>query len=148
MRFDFLALASLGVGGLAVAAAADPASTAQPERAATPPAVVSDSASPATSAALAAPAPPAASTPAASQPAAPKAAAPALSADEQRLINQGYKPQLRNGEKIYCRREAETGSRVNAVQHCGTVAQLTTSTQNSKDYLENAQRAQINPTGK
>jgi hypothetical protein len=126
MRFVILALALLGVGGPALAAA-DPAPTTQPERTATPAAAVP--------------------SPAASQAAAPKTAAPALSSDEQRLLSQGYKPQMRNGEKIYCRREAELGSRIPAAQHCGTVAQLTTATQDGKDFTQQAQRTQINPTG-
>ena len=142
MRFAIPALAFLGVGVLALAAAADPAPTTQPERAATPAAPVTDSASPATSAATGVPAPPAASSPAASPPAAPKAAAPTLSAAEQRLISQGYRPQSRNGEKIYCRREPALGSRINAGQHCGTVSQLTTATQDGKDYLDQTNRTQ------
>ena len=51
MRFDILALAVLGVGSLALAVAAEPAPATQPERAAAPAAVVTDSAPSATSAA-------------------------------------------------------------------------------------------------
>lgn len=144
MRFDLVALTLLGVGGAALAAA-DPRPTTQPERDATPAASVTESASPAANTTTAAAAPSAASSPAAAQPAAPKTAAPALSVDEQRLLSQGYKPQMRNGEKIYCRREAQLGSRISDVQHCGTVAQLTTATRNGKDYTEQAQRTQISP---
>ncbi|HZC86531.1 MAG TPA: hypothetical protein VE266_06010 [Steroidobacteraceae bacterium] len=140
------ALAFLGVGALALAVAADPALTTQPERTAKPAAIAPDSASPATSAATGVPAPPAASAPVASPPAAPKAAAPTLSAAEQRLLSQGYKPQMRNGAKIYCRREPALGSRISAGQHCGTVSQLTTATQDGKDYLDQAQRSELNPT--
>jgi hypothetical protein len=143
MRFDLVALTLLGVGGAALAAA-DPRPTTQPKRDATPAASVTDSASPAANTTAAA-APSAASSPAAAQPAAPKTAAPALSVDEQRLLSQGYKPQMRNGEKIYCRREAQLGSHISDVQHCGTVAQLTTATRNGKDYTEQAQRTQISP---
>ena len=147
MRLAMPALAFLGVGALALAVAADPAPTTQPERTAKPAAIAPDSASPATSAATGVPAPPAASAPVASPPAAPKAAAPELSAAEQRLLSQGYKPQMRNGEKIYCRREAQLGSRIPDVQHCGTVAQLKDATLNGRDYLEKAQRTQLNPAG-
>ena len=147
MRFDVLALAFLGLGGLALAVA-DPAPTTQTELAATPAAVVTDSAAPATSAATAAPAPAAASSTPASQPAPTKTlSAPALSADEQRLLSQGYKPQMRNGEKIYCRREAQLGSRIPDVQHCGTVTQLKDATLNGQDYAQKAQRTQLNPAG-
>lgn len=146
MRSGFLALALFGASGLVLAA--DPPLTTQPEHVAMPAVVVTDSVSPVTSAPTAAPAPPAVSSPAASQPAAPKAAAPSLSADEQRLLSQGYKPQMRNGEKIYCRREAQLGSRISAVDHCGTVTQLTTATRDGKDYTEKMQRSQLNPVGK
>jgi hypothetical protein len=148
MRFDILALAVLGVGSLGLAIAADPAPATQPERAAAPASVVTDSASPATSAATAVPAAPPASSPAASPTAAaPSVAAAELTAAEQRLMSLGYKPQTRNGEKIYCRREAQLGSRISASQHCGTVAELATTTQEGKDYLEKTQRSQLNPVG-
>ena len=141
MRFATFALAFLGLGGLGLADA-DP-EPATPSAA--PAAVIPNSPAPAISAATQA-SPPAASPAAASQPAAPKAAASALSADEQRLISQGYKPQMRNGEKIYCRREASIGSRISAGQHCGTAAELTMTTQESKDYLNKSQQNQLNPT--
>ena len=141
MRFDILALAFLGLGSVALANAADPAPATQPERAAAPAPTVTNSASVSTSAPTGVPKPPAAS------PAAGPAAAAELSTAEQRLINQGYKPQMRNGEKIYCRREAALGSRISASQHCGTVAQLSTTTQEGKDYLEKTQRNQLNPVG-
>ena len=138
MRFDILALALLGAGSFALAAAADPAPATQTDRAAAAPAAT-DSASASTSAARA-PAPAPASTPAASP-----TAAPEVSAAEQHLISIGYKPQMRDGQKIYCRREAALGSRIVAAQHCGTVAQLSTTTQEGKDYLDKAQRSQLNP---
>jgi len=140
MRFDILALALLGAGSLTLAAAADPAPATQP--AAVPAPTVTNSASVSASAPTGHPAPPPASSPAASP-----AAAPELSTAEQRLINLGYKPQMRNGEKIYCRREAALGSRISASAHCGTVAELSTTTQEGKDYLEKTQRSQLNPVG-
>jgi hypothetical protein len=145
MRFEAFALACLGAGAL-VLAAADPPSATQSEHPAT--AAAPDSAAPATSATTAAPAAPIAPSPSAKQPAAPTAAAPALSPDEQRLLNEGYKPQMRNGQKVYCRREAELGSRIADVQHCGSVTQLKDTAQNGRDYVEKAQRSQFNPTGK
>jgi hypothetical protein len=141
MRFDILALAFLGVGSFALAAA-DPAPATQPERAAASAPVVTDAAPVSTSAPAKVPAPTPASSPAASP-----TAASELSTAEQRLINLGYKPQMRNGEKIYCRREAALGSRISASQHCGTVAELSTTTQEGKDYLEKTQRSQLNPVG-
>jgi hypothetical protein len=145
MRFDILALAVLGIGSLALAVAAEPAPATQPERTAAPAAVVTDSAPSATSAAKELPASsPAAATATNSTPAA-KAAAPELSPPENRLINLGYKPQMRNGEKVYCRREAPMGSRISSGQHCGTVAELEATTQVSREGLERSQRNTVNP---
>ena len=146
MRFEILVLAFLGLGSLTLTAAADPVPATQPERAVTPATAVTDSAS-ATNAATGVAAPPAASIPAASGPGAPKATAPQLSVDEQRLINLGYKPkpEMRNGEKIYCRREAALGSRIPAGQHCGTVAELATTTREGREGLEKTQRTTVNP---
>jgi hypothetical protein len=143
MRLDILALAVLGVGRLALAVAADPAPATPPERAAAPATAVTDSVSSAKSATTGVPAP--APSPATSAPAAPKGAAPELSAAENRLINLGYKPQMRNGEKIYCRREAPMGSRISSGQHCGTVAELATTTQEGREGLERTQRNTVNP---
>ena len=145
MRFHILVLAFLAAGRLTLTAAADPAPATQPERAAAPAAAVTDSAPHATSAATEVPAPPSASSPAPSPPAAPKVAAAQLSAAEQRLVSLGYKPQMRNGEKIYCRREAPMGSRISSGQHCGTVAELASTTQEGREGLERTQRNTVSP---
>jgi hypothetical protein len=145
MRFHILALAVLGVGSLALAVAAEPAPATQPERAAAPAAVVTDSAPSATSAAKEISASSPASSPATNPAPTAKAAPPELSPAESRLINLGYKPQMRNGEKIYCRREAPMGSRISSGQHCGTVAELATTTQVGREGLERTQRNSVNP---
>ncbi|MBV8877504.1 MAG: hypothetical protein JO158_07310 [Gammaproteobacteria bacterium] len=145
MRFDILALAVLGLGSLAPAVAADAPPTTQPERAAAPAAAADASAAPATSTATKDPATPSAASPAASPPAATQAAAPELSPAESHLIDLGYKPQMRNGQKIYCRREAPMGSRISSGQHCGTVAELATTTQEGRQGLERTQRNTVSP---
>jgi hypothetical protein len=146
MRFDIVALAVLGLGSLAPAVAADAPPTTEPERAATPAAAVDASASPAPSTATKVSATtPSAASPAASPPAATQAAAPELSPAESHLIDLGYKPQMRNGEKVYCRREAPMGSRISSGQHCGTVAELATTTQEGRQGLERSQRNTVSP---
>ncbi|MBV8974931.1 MAG: hypothetical protein JOY74_07405, partial [Sinobacteraceae bacterium] len=50
-----------------------------------------------------------------------------------------------NGEKIYCRREAPMGSRISSGQHCGTVAELATTTQEGRQGLERSQRNTVSP---
>jgi hypothetical protein len=52
---------------------------------------------------------------------------------------------MRNGEKIYCRREAPMGSRISSGQHCGTVAELADTTQVGREGLERTQRNTVSP---
>jgi hypothetical protein len=82
----------IGIGTVSVAVAADPPAA---QTTATSSASTAASTSNATSAA--------ASTPSANQ---------GMSADEEKkLISSGYKIEMKNGEKRYCRREAQMGTR-------------------------------------
>jgi hypothetical protein len=67
-------------------------------------------------------------------------------AEDKRLQALGYRPEMRNGTRFYCRREAPLGSRF---EHkiCTTAQQHSDLRQDSKDLLEGAQRTQLNPTG-
>ena len=62
---------------------------------------------------------------------------PELTHDEQLLVSRGYKVQVVNGEKIFCRREQQIGSRLNEVKRCGTASQLTQQGNNQRDDLRN-----------
>jgi hypothetical protein len=53
-----------------------------------------------------------------------KADKPELTYEEQRLVSKGYKLNMRNGEKWFCRRELGLGSRVAAQNVCGTPSML------------------------
>ena len=146
-----LFLACVGVCGFTVANAGDPV-TSQPASASTSDTVASQPASAPTSDTVASEAAAAAKsdTIAPQAPAAAKsttAPAPAVDPDEQRLISQGYKPEMRHGEKVFCKREPVMGSRINVTEHCGTVDQLKTLTQVSKEEVNKSQRIQTNPTG-
>jgi len=55
---------------------------------------------------------------------------------------------MRHGDKMYCRNEDVLGSRVAGRKVCGTVEELETREQLSKEMLGNAQRQQLNPSGK
>ena len=85
---------------------------------------------------------PASSTASAQTTAASKPAASADATDEatdKRLRSQGYKPEVRNGTKIYCRKEAELGSRFES-KICGTAEQLSNANKDSQDALDKVQR--------
>jgi hypothetical protein len=137
MRFVVRGLAFIIGSGAVTLALADPAAPA----AASP----SVSTPPATAVA------PATAAPASSAPAAAASATqakPATDADEKRLIAEGYKPEMRNGEKVYCRREETLGTRLGSDKHCATAAQLKSTEQASKAWTDGVQRSQVNPVGR
>ena len=106
---------------------------------------------PATEAARAATATPAAAAAAATPatPAAPAAAAakPDVDPFEKHLMAAGYRPEMQNGEKVYCRKETPLGSRVGGVKNCGTAEQLKLREDQTKQGVGQAQRASVNPKG-
>jgi hypothetical protein len=67
--------------------------------------------------------------------------------DERQLISKGYKPEMRDGQKVFCRRDDELGSRIGSVKHCATVEQWKQSQQAGREETESIQRTQVNPTG-
>jgi len=78
---------------------------------------------------------------------APAVAKPAIDPDEKRLISQGYKPEMRDGQKVFCRREQTLGSRLGEARHCATAEQLKVSHQETHDVMDKIQRTQKNPQG-
>jgi hypothetical protein len=150
MRFVVGVLALLGVAGsspaLADPAPPDPAATpAAPAAAANASGSTPVQAAPSVNAAApAAPAPQAATQAPAT---AAAAAAPAVDPREQRLLSQGYRPQMHEGQKLFCKRQPVSGSRTEVVMRCGTVEQLVGETQLSREATEQAQRIQLNTGG-
>ena len=59
----------------------------------------------------------------------------------------GYKPEMRNGTRVYCRRESPIGSRLDR-KVCITAEQSKSVRQDSKDHAIDAQQRQLNPVGK
>src|SRR5690348_10300743 len=128
-------LTLLGAGVFTVALADTPADQA----AASPPA------------ATAAPAAASSSTPAtatssnaatASSPAS-AAAGPAKESDtalEKRLTNSGYKPRMRNGQKVWCKQQGELGSRLGGQEVCGTPDELRMNVQQQQDNVRSVQK--------
>jgi hypothetical protein len=93
------------------------------------------------------PAPAAAATPAASSaPVAPAASVKAEAASnsdvtpaQMKAFRQaGYKPEVRNGQTLFCRKEAQLGTRFES-KTCGTAADIARSTANSQELAERIQ---------
>ena len=66
--------------------------------------------------------------------------------DEKRLRAAGYKPEMVNGEQIWCRKETALGSRLAAQKVCGTAKSLALSEQETQDRFTSSQKRQSNPT--
>jgi len=115
MRITAAILACLGTGALSVALADPPAS-----------APAAPTATAATSAAAA--------------PAAP----PAPDALEKHFLSEGYHVEMRHGDKVYCRYEAEIGSRVNRQKLCGSLVELKSAEEQAQAGQQQAARMQQN----
>ena len=89
---------------------------------------------------------------AATSPAAAPAGVPAKSSSdidprEKVLLHMGFRPRMHDGQKLFCKREQELGSRVEGTTHCGTVDQLSTEFRLSREAVEQTQRYGTNPRG-
>jgi hypothetical protein len=132
MRIAAGLLASLAAGAVTIALADPPTEAA---------------AAPAQQAAPAAPA--TAATPAATSSSsvtitstAPAPAKPEIDKDTQHFLAEGYKPEMRHGEQVYCKKDAALGSRVNQVKTCGTLEQLKLQERAARENVSNMQRSQ------
>jgi len=115
-------------------------------------------AAPAAPAASASPAAPAAAAPAAAaasaaQPAAAAAKATADKAtvdkDIQHFTQEGFKPEMRHGQELYCRKETVIGSRLASQRICGTIDELKMMEMQSRSSMEQAQQRQSSgPSGR
>jgi hypothetical protein len=76
-------------------------------------------------------------------PVAVKADKPELTYEEQRLVSKGYKLNMRNGEKWFCRRELGLGLRVAAQNVCGTASMLLQSRTDQQNDLRDVQKKLI-----
>jgi hypothetical protein len=106
------------------------------------------------------PAPATPSAPSAAAPAAtPAAAAPTVAvitapADEdlldRHLRSEGYQVEMRNGQKMYCRKQEVLGTRLGAAtKTCGTAEQLKISEAQAHELVERTQRQQTSsPSGR
>jgi len=131
MRFISEVLACVFVGAVSMAVAEDPSAD------------VTDNSAPAATAPAAA----TASTPAALAPvadatqhtaAAASPPAPAVDQTDKHFLAEGYKMQMRNGQKMFCRREEQLGSRLGGALTCNTAEELTQIEAQAKDTIERA----------
>lgn len=132
------------VGLLACAGAMNLALAEDPPAAPANPAATSAPASSATTSATATAA-------SAAQPAADaKAAAAAEQADalEKHFLSEGYSLEMHHGEKMYCRREQELGSRLGAKKYCSTGEQLAETERQAQRAMDAATWQKSNPSGK
>ena len=65
-----------------------------------------------------------------------------LDRDIQHFTQEGYKPEMRGGQEVYCRRETALGSRLTPVKNCGTLEQLKMIEKTAKAGVEQSQRQQ------
>lgn len=75
----------------------------------------------------------------AAKPAASSTSAASDEDTEKRLRSQGYKPEVHNGSKVYCRKETELGSRFPS-KVCATPEQIANANKDSQDALDKVQR--------
>jgi hypothetical protein len=168
MRFVVGALACMAVGGISVALA-DPSTTspAQTAPSTATPAGTSPAATtpaPITAAPVtpqAAPATPASTTPAPAAHAASAAApaqdnkpavivqgTPEFDTVEKHFLAEGYKLEMRSGEKVFCRREEQLGSRLGGQKVCSTALQLMVTERQAQASVDKSMMQQNNPAGR
>lgn len=71
----------------------------------------------------------------------------AQAAEEKRLLAAGYKPEMHNGQKVWCRKEEELGSHLGGHKVCDTAERIKAITHDAQEQTELDQRKQINPNG-
>ncbi len=67
---------------------------------------------------------------------------------EKHFLSEGYKMEMHNGEKVFCRREEQLGSRLGAQKVCGTAQQLQATEREAQAAYQRGQSQQNNPSGR
>ena len=60
--------------------------------------------------------------------------------NQKRLYAAGYRPEIQNGVRLWCRRELTLGSRLAAQKNCGTAESLAQAVQQNQRQIDDAQR--------
>ena len=66
---------------------------------------------------------------------------------EKHFLAEGYKMELHNGEKMFCRMEEPPGSRLEARKVCSTLDQLKATETGTREWIARGQRISTNPKG-
>ena len=92
---------------------------------------------------------PAASASATPTPAAAQSAKTSVPSEESALLAAGFKPQMKGGQKVWCREEQQTtGTRLSrSKQSCNTAEALKEQIKNGREIIERAQNNQQNKFG-
>jgi hypothetical protein len=153
MRLVSGVLACVFIGAVSVALAEDPPADMtnnSAPTAPTAPAAAAPSTAPATTAAT--PAPVAGATKSAvtvTAAATPPPAAPEVDQTDRHFLAEGYRIQMRNGQKVFCRREEQLGSRLGGTMTCSSGEELKQIETQAHATLERSQNQQaIGPTGR
>jgi hypothetical protein len=88
------------------------------------------------------PTPSASATDASKPPLVVQADKPELTPDEQHLVSRGYKLEMRNGEKWFCRSDLTLGSRLSHTKTCGTASMLSQARANMQQDLRHPAEGQ------
>ena len=72
---------------------------------------------------------------------------PETDALDKHFLAEGYKIEMHNGEKYFCRREEQLGSRLGGQKVCGTAQQLAATEREAKAAYQRGQSQQNNPKG-
>jgi hypothetical protein len=66
---------------------------------------------------------------------------------EKLLLRMGFRARMQNGQKLFCKREQQLGSRVEGTMFCGTVDHLVNEFRLSREAIDQTQRYGTNPQG-
>jgi hypothetical protein len=133
------ALACVFAGAVSMAVAEDP----PPSATNSAPAAAAPSATPATTAATPEPVAGATKTSVTVTAAATRPpATPEVDQTDKHFLAEGYKMQMRNGQKVFCRREDQLGSRLGAAVTCNSAEELKQIETQAHATLERAQNQQ------
>ncbi len=73
---------------------------------------------------------------------------PESDALEKHFLAEGYKMEMHNGQKLFCRREEQLGTRLGAQKVCSTAQQLQSIEREAQSAYQRGQMQQNNPSGR